>query len=153
MLVAGFHEWAKRKAKAETEAALAEGRAPQIPCAECSGTGSFIDHGVRSGEEFDATCHVCQGTGTQDPSKQKPNTTGYSKIEYTIEAIEDLLALSAWTGKSSAEILSEAGFIVWSDLESRTLIACSNRYSPDYDWHTYAATPGVVNLVLVGGPK
>jgi len=101
------------------------GRELKTQCPECSGTGTIVDIGERSGEEFDASCPDCNGGGrivaplaTLDLSQIR---SSFTEKDFFQELESDLKALARWTGTPPEDVLTRAGFLCWSNIENRAL--------------------------------
>lgn len=121
--IATYDQW--RKAKIELLQALCqEDEQPvSVDCPKCDGSGEITDYGEITGQEFEATCNQCEGEGKVDSSEIKDEDfkkeTHY--FAYLDELKSDLFALAVWTGKPVDQVLFEAGFRVWSDIETKRL--------------------------------
>lgn len=130
MMLATYEEWivAKRRAlvrEAEDEEDLEEAEAfgnesVVKPCKECEGDGWITDYGVLTGKDFEVDCPACKGKG-EVPATGDDVRLRESFAKYEIELKSDLVALAQWTGRPAHIVLTEAGFICWSQISDKQL--------------------------------
>lgn len=123
MRIASYDEWFEAKCRQGVD--LSE-ESLVVDCSRCDGSGEIEDCGQVTGRYFYTECPGCDGEGKVESdfvSSSDPQVLRrvFSFQRYTEELRGDLSALSEWVGRGVAQVLFDAGFKIWSDLETKKL--------------------------------
>lgn len=98
---------------------------PMVDCPECFGAGEIEEtcYCCGAGKDEYGTCSGCDGVGevplsSLDIFSQRAH---FSVSDYRAELLEDLRALSGWTGRDLCELAREAGFLLASSVSTKDL--------------------------------
>lgn len=131
MLVANYDRWLESKAKELAENIAAGEEAPVFKCAQCLGDGTIMDTGEITGEEFEAKCNKCDGIGKVDFEQGDINKRELRALlpyhEYQKEVLKDLRQLARYTSRPEWIVLSDNGWEVFSEVNTKKLVVKSPR--------------------------